>query len=119
MAGIRDALRELPSDVFYDLLADEDAYLLVVDLPGVSATTLDVTVDSGTLHIDATRELTHPDDFEYVEENRPDRRELTVSLPEDADGDAVETDIDRGVLEVTIPKLDATAIDVVDEDGAT
>jgi len=116
MAGIRDALRELPSDVFYDLLEDEDAYLLVVDLAGVSATTLDVWVEDRTLRIDATREHTHPDDYEYVEENRPDRREFRLTLPDNADVDAVETEIDRGVLEVAIPKRGATSIDVVDDD---
>lgn len=116
MAGIRDALRELPGDVFYDLLEDDEAYLLVVDLPGVSATTLDVSVEDDTLRIDATRELTHPDDYEYVAENRPDRRQFQLSLPEDADGDGIETTIDRGVLEVTIPKRGATSINVVDDE---
>ena len=118
MAGLRDALRELPGDVFYDLLEDDTAYLLLIDLPGVSATTLDVSVDDETLQIDATRELTYPDDYEYVTENRPDRRQFKLSLPDDADGSDIETTIDRGVLEVTIPKRDGTSIDVVDDGTA-
>ncbi|WP_254863501.1 Hsp20/alpha crystallin family protein [Halovivax gelatinilyticus] len=117
MAGLRDAVRTLPSDVFYDLLEDDDAYLLVVDVPGVSAATLDVTVDSGTLVIDAARERSHPDDYEYVEENRPDDRTITLSLPNGLDEPPIETVIDRGVLEVTIPKNGETTIDVVDDES--
>ncbi|MFC3958088.1 Hsp20/alpha crystallin family protein [Halovivax cerinus] len=115
MAGIRDAVRKLPSDVYYDLLEDDEAYLLVVDLPGVSAATLDVAVDGDVLRVDAAREPIHPDDYQYVEENRPARREFTIALPDDADDERVDTEIDRGVLTVTIGTVDATEIDVVDE----
>lgn len=115
MPALRDAVRTLPSDVFYDLLEGDDEYLLVLDLPGVSPTTLDVTVDDGTLVIDATREHTHPDDYEYVEENRPDSREIRLTLPADRSEPVIETTIDRGVLEVTIPKNGPTSIDVVDD----
>ncbi|WP_247729205.1 Hsp20/alpha crystallin family protein [Halovivax limisalsi] len=115
MAALRDALRTLPSDVFYDLLEDEGSYLLVIDVPGVSATSVDVSTDDGTLVIEATRDRTHPDDYEYVERNRADDRELRLSLPDGLADPAIETTVERGVLRVQIPKPDETEIDVVEE----
>ena len=45
MSALRDALRDLPDAVFADLLESDDAYLLVIDLPGATAETVDVRVE--------------------------------------------------------------------------
>ena len=45
MSALRDALRDLSEDVFFDLLESEDAYLLVLDVPGVSAESLDLAIE--------------------------------------------------------------------------
>ncbi|WP_290816857.1 Hsp20/alpha crystallin family protein [Halovivax sp.] len=118
MAALRDALRELPDDVFFDLLESDDAYLLVLDVPGASAASIDVTVENGRLCVEARREETFPDDFEYVEENRTVNRELSLTMPDDVTGEAVETAVERGVVEVRLPKDGATTIDVVEDESA-
>lgn len=106
MSGLRDALRELPDAVFGDLLEAEDAYLLVIDLPGVTADTADIRTESGKLVIEARRSKTVPGEFEYVREDRPLFLDAELPLPRDVDDEAATAEIDRGVLEVRLPKAD-------------
>ncbi|WP_081661434.1 Hsp20/alpha crystallin family protein [Halopiger djelfimassiliensis] len=121
MSALRDALRDLSEDVFFDLLENEGAYLLVIDLPGITAESVDLSVEDGRLSIEAQREKSLPDDYRYLEENRSLFFDLELPLPADASGDKAEAAVERGVLELTIPKSTAeeTTIDVVDhEEGS-
>lgn len=104
---LRDALSELPETVFADLLEDETSYLLVIDLPGVSAETVDVTVEGGRLRIEARREKDVPREFSYLDEERSLFLDADLPLPPDATGADAEGSIDRGVLTLTLPKSDA------------
>ncbi|XVH32371.1 Hsp20/alpha crystallin family protein [Haloferacaceae archaeon DSL9] len=106
MSALRDALRELPEAVFADLLESDDAYLLVLDLPGVTAETADITAENGRMHIEARRSKSVPTEFRYVREDRPLFLDAELPLPRDADGDAAEASIDRGVLTLRLPKRD-------------
>ncbi|QLG49411.1 Hsp20/alpha crystallin family protein [Natrinema halophilum] len=120
MSALRDALRDLSDDVFFDLLESEDAYLLVLDVPGVSAESLDLTIEDGRIFIDAHREKEPADDYRYVEENRSLFLDIEMPLPDDASDANAAATVDRGVLELTLPKRGAsgeTTIDIVDEDG--
>lgn len=119
MSVLRDALRDLPESVFFDLLESDEAYLLVVDVPGVSATELDPAVGDGYISIDTHREKPRPDGFEYIEENRQDSVEIDVPLPKGATGDGAEASVSRGVLELRLPKQETgeTTIDVVESEG--
>ena len=104
MSAIRDALRDLPEAVFADLLESDDEYVLVVDLPGATAETTDVRFEDGRLSIEGRREKSTPDGFRYVREDRSLFLDADIPLPPDADGDAASAALDRGVLEVTLPK---------------
>ncbi|MFC7115992.1 Hsp20/alpha crystallin family protein [Natronoarchaeum sp. GCM10025703] len=118
MSALRDALRDLPDAVFADLLESEEEYLLVIDLPGVTGETLDVRVDGGRLIIEARREKALPTDFEYLREDRSLFLDAEVPLPPDATGQDATATIDRGVLELTLPKETGeveTTIEVHDE----
>ncbi|WP_226007907.1 Hsp20/alpha crystallin family protein [Natrinema salinisoli] len=120
MSALRDALRDLSEDVFFDLLESEDAYLLVLDVPGVSAESLDLAIEDGRIFIDAHREKEPTGDYQYVEENRSLFRDVDLPLPEDASDASAEATVTRGVLELRLPKRGAsgeTTIDIVDEDG--
>jgi HSP20 family protein len=120
MSALRDALRDLSEDVFFDLLESEDAYLLVLDLPGATADSTDVTVADGRIVVDARREKTAEDEYRYLEENRPLLVDVDLPLPDDAAEDAAEASVERGVLELTLPKRSGrseTTIDVVDRDN--
>ncbi|MDQ2050556.1 Hsp20/alpha crystallin family protein [Natronolimnohabitans sp. A-GB9] len=117
MSALRDALRDLSEDVFFDLLESEDAYLLVLDVPGVSADTLELAIEDGRISIDAHREKTPEGDYRYLEENRSLFLDVDLPLPDDAVGEQATASVDRGVLELTVPKTSAsseTTIDVVD-----
>ncbi|WP_248896056.1 Hsp20/alpha crystallin family protein [Haloplanus halobius] len=107
MSALRDALRELPEAVFADLLESDDAYLLVLDLPGATAETVDVRVERGRLHIEARREKTLPEGFDYVREDRSLFLDAELPLPPDATGAGAEGSVERGVLELRLPKHEA------------
>jgi HSP20 family molecular chaperone IbpA len=104
MSALRDALRDLPDAVFADLLESDDGYVLVVDLPGAAAETTEVLAEDGRIVIEGRREKGVPEGFRYVREDRPLFLDAELPLPGDADGSGAEAEIDRGVLEVTIPK---------------
>lgn len=104
---LREALEDLPEAVFADLLEDDDAYLLVVDLPGVTAETIDVTIDGGRLNIEARREKETPREFRYLTEERALFLDAELPLPPDATGADAEGAVEKGVLTLTLPKSDA------------
>jgi HSP20 family molecular chaperone IbpA len=106
MPSLRDALRELPDAVFADLLEADDAYRLVLDVPGVTADTADIRSDGRRLVIEARRGKSVPAAFQYRREDRPLFLDAELPLPPDADGDAATAEIDNGVLEIELPKAD-------------
>jgi len=108
MSTLRDALGDLPDPVFADLLESEEAYLLVIDLPGVGPETLDVRLDGVRLRIEARREKDLPMAFRYLEEDRPLFLDAELPLPPDVAGTGAEGTLDRGTLTLRLPKRDAT-----------
>ena len=120
MSALRDAVGDLSEDVFFDLLEGADAYLLVLDVPGVGAETLDLSVGDGTISIDARREKEPIDGYDFLEENRSHFVDIDLPLPADATESGSEAVVERGVLELTLPKRSGaseTTIDVVDGDS--
>lgn len=117
MSALREAMSDLPDAVFVDLLESDSSYLLVVDLPGVTSDTLDVTAEGGQLTIEARREKPHSPKYRFREEDRSLFLDATIPLPPDtADSDA-SASIDRGVLEVTVPKRERGAGTTIEIDG--
>ena len=104
MSALRDALRDLPDAVFADLLESDEGYVLVVDLPGATAETTEGLAEDGRIVIEGRREKSIPEGFSYVREDRPLFLDAELPLPSGADGSDADAEIDRGVLEVTIPK---------------
>jgi HSP20 family molecular chaperone IbpA len=112
MKSIREALEALPDALFADLLESADAYLIVLDIPGATAETLEVRADETRLEIEASREKAVPDGFEFRSEGRPLFFDATIPLPPSVSGEAVSARIDKGVLEIELPKTDAGWRDV-------
>jgi len=104
---LREALGDLPETVFADLLEDDGSYILVVDLPGATAETVDVTIEGGRLTIEARREKAVPREFRYLSEERALFLDAELPLPPDATGAEAEGSIERGVLTLKLPKSDA------------
>jgi HSP20 family molecular chaperone IbpA len=107
MSALRDALRELPDAVFADLLESDDEYLLVLDLPGVTADTVEIQIERGRLVIEARREKDVPGEFRYVREDRALFLDVELPLPPDLTGAGAEATMERGVLELHLPKREA------------
>jgi HSP20 family molecular chaperone IbpA len=107
MNALRDALRELPETVFADLLESEDAHRVVMDLPGATADTVDVSVEGARLRIEARREKSFPPEFSYVEEERSLFLDAELPLPPDATTEGATARMERGVLTLTLPKASA------------
>ena len=105
--ALREALRDLPETVFADLLESDEAYLLVIDLPGTTAETVDIRVEDGRLRIEARREKALPAEFRYVKEARALFLDAELPLPPDATGADAEATVERGVLELHLPKSSA------------
>jgi len=109
MPGLRDALGDLPEAVFADVLESDEAYLLVLDLPGTTAETVDVTVENGHLCVEARRRKDVSREFRFLSEDRSLFLDVNVPLPPDAVGHEAEATIDRGTLEIRVPKQSATS----------
>lgn len=109
MSALREALHDLPEAVFADLLESDEAYLVVLDLPGTTSETVDATVEDGTLRIEARREKDVPSSFQYVTEERSLFLDVELPLPPDVGDKQSEASLDGGVLEVRLPKQSASA----------
>jgi HSP20 family molecular chaperone IbpA len=109
MESVRDALGDLPDAVFADVLESDDAYLIVVDLPGASAGTVNASVEGGRLSVEARRAKDIPKEFQYLSEERSLFLDLEFPVPRDATGRNAKADIDRGVLELRLPKQSSDA----------
>lgn len=107
MSSLREALGDLPASVFADVLESDDAYLLILDLPGVSSETLSVSVEGPKLIVEAQREKDVSHEFRYVDEDRSLFLDLELPVPPNARGQAAQGKIDGGVLELTVPKTGA------------
>ena len=89
-----------------DLAENEDAFLVVVDIPGVNPDDIDISLNNGILTIKGDRSSE-----QSIKENSLTRRERRhgtflrqFNLPESVDVDTVSAKSAHGVLTVTIPK---------------
>jgi HSP20 family protein len=92
-----------------DVREVEDRFELTVDLPGVEPDAVTVNYEDGTLSISGTREFSK--DVSGETWHRIERSFGTfarqVRLPRTADAEHIEATFDRGVLTVTVPKVEA------------
>jgi HSP20 family protein len=104
MQALRESLRDLPDAAFADLLESDEEYLLVVDVPGATSDSTDVTVEGGRLRVEAVRENPSPEGFEPVEEPRAPALAFELPLPPDVASTGTEASVERGVLELRLPR---------------
>jgi len=90
-----------------DVRDEDDAVVVVADLPGYDTDEIAVTLeDERTLHIDAERESeVEEEEGVYVRRERTHESiERTISLPEAVEDGATSAGYENGVLTVTLPK---------------
>ena len=94
-----------PASMPMDAYRNKDTFLVQFDVPGVSADSIELTVEKNVLTVHARR--TRPegsDDIEMVAAERPQgtfSRQLFLGDTLDADG--IEADYQAGVLTIRIP----------------
>ncbi|QRY24139.2 Hsp20/alpha crystallin family protein [Halobacterium sp. BOL4-2] len=104
MSRLRDALGNLPDAVFVDVHEGADAYRYVVDVAGVTPSTVDVSVAGRTVSIEAHRRKSVPSAFEYRREDRSLFVDAELPLPSDTTADGATASVSNGVLTVSLPK---------------
>jgi HSP20 family protein len=93
-----------PSVMPMDAYRQGDHFVAHFDLPGVDASSIDVTVEKNVLTVTAERQWQLAEDQQVLASERPQGRfSRQLFLGEGLDPDGVEARYDAGVLTVTIP----------------
>ena len=92
-----------------DLRETDRDIIVTVDLPGLDAKEVEVNVDEGRLEIKGERkqEKEVKDDGMRRMERYYGGFQRTIDLPADVDSGKVTAEFDKGVLKVTLPKVEA------------
>jgi len=90
-----------------DIVEEKDRFLLWADVPGVSRSDIDVSMEDGVLTIAGERHTDKHDEATGVRrfERASGRFHRRFTLPETADAEGIAARSANGILEVTIPKL--------------
>jgi HSP20 family protein len=92
-----------------DVRETDDRFELTVDLPGIDPGDVTVNYEDGVLSISGKREFSKEESGETW--HRVERGFGTfarqVRLPRTADAERIEASFDRGVLTVSVPKVEA------------
>ena len=91
-----------------DISERKDAYVVTVEVPGVNADDLDITLEDGLLTIQGERHVTSESSEQQY--HRVERRygsfRRSITLPSHVQADAIEASFENGVLEVVVPKAE-------------
>jgi len=91
-----------------DISERKDAYLVTVELPGVEADDLEITMEDGLLTIQGERQFTHDSSEEQF--HRIERRygafRRSITLPAQVQAEQIEASFDNGVLQIVVPKME-------------
>jgi HSP20 family protein len=89
-----------------DLVESDDHFVLRADLPGVSEEDVTIEFEDGALTVSGERKSEHESkgDGYYRVERAFGSFSRSLTLPKGVDPEAVSASVDRGVLEVRIPK---------------
>lgn len=93
-----------------DIFEDDDNYMISMALPGLDQSEIKVHVENNTLTISGERKLAHEDKREnYARvEQVYGEFERAFKLPGTIDTGTIEAKMDKGVLNVTLPKREET-----------
>jgi HSP20 family protein len=94
-----------------DASADEAAYRITMELPGVEEKDIDLAVHDGVVSVKGEKSATREEKGEtwFFSERQYGSFSRSFRLPADADGDKIEAHLKDGVLSLTIPKRATSA----------
>ena len=91
-----------------DISERKDAYLVTVELPGVEADDLEITMEDGLLTIQGERHFAH--DSSEQQFHRVERRygafRRSITLPAHVMAEGIQATADNGVLQILVPKAE-------------
>jgi HSP20 family protein len=91
-----------------DISERKDAYLVTVELPGVEADDLQITLEDGLLTIQGERHFAHDSSEQHF--HRVERRygafRRSITLPAQVLAEQIEASVDNGVLQILVPKME-------------
>jgi HSP20 family protein len=95
-----------------DISERKDAYLVTVELPGVDADDLEITLEDGLLTIQGERHFAHDSSEQHF--HRVERRygafRRSITLPAHVMAEGIQATADNGVLQILVPRMEeATA----------
>jgi HSP20 family protein len=92
-----------------DISDEGDRYLVIVDVPGVEDSTIDVSVENAQLRISGRTERRRDKENSAGAMVHRERYfgsfERTIQLPEDVDQAGIKQEYKDGVLRITLPKI--------------
>ncbi len=93
-----------------DVLESETEFRLVLDLPGVKSSDLEINVEKQALIVKASKEAAVPEGFDVRRHERADKAQYsrTFNLGNAVDGENISAKLDDGVLQITLPKSEAS-----------
>ena len=91
--------------------ADDGAYRISMEVPGVAERDIDITLHEGVVTVTGRKETTKSEKGEtwFFSEREFGAFSRSFRLPPDADGDGTHADLKDGVLTLTVPKRGDTA----------
>lgn len=97
-----------PRAMAMDAYRQDDALHIDLDLPGIDADSIELTVEKNVLSVTARRSFDRTQVDELVVSERPQGVfSRQVFLGDGLDTDALQAGYDRGVLHVTVPILES------------
>jgi HSP20 family molecular chaperone IbpA len=90
-----------------DIIESEDHVLLVADMPGVSAESVNIMLEKNVLTIDATVDIVAPEGHDLIHrEYRAGGYHRAFTLSDSVDQNQIEAKVNNGVLHLTLPKAE-------------
>ncbi|MCO5186544.1 MAG: Hsp20/alpha crystallin family protein [Anaerolineae bacterium] len=88
-----------------DIVENDDVVLLIADMPGVSADSVDITLEKNILTIKGVTTPFAPEGYDLVHrEYLTGGYQRAFTLSDDVDRDNIEAKVSNGVLRLTLPK---------------
>ena len=93
-----------------DVLEGEKEYRIVMDLPGVTAESLEVNLEGQELSVKAVKDNQVPEGFQVRRHERSARMEFNRSftLGNAVDAEKIEASLTDGVLRISLPKSEVS-----------
>lgn len=87
-----------------DVTEDDKAITVTAELPGLTEKDVEVTLHNGMLTLKGEKREEKTDAEAHVTERRYGRFQRSFQLPDGVDEAAITANVDKGVLQVTVPK---------------